>query len=132
MVVCAGCASKETPSHVAGPPMPAAAAAAEPRPPRVAVEDDGLPVQLAPRNRASTPDDPREPWSPNYGSVPMRASEPPVDAKPEKAFAPAAAPSVTKPKRASQSSGNQRQFDDFDADDVVRRAIAEHEMRQQR
>jgi hypothetical protein len=41
-------------------------------PPRAAepeLEDDGLPPQVAPPvNRARTPDDPREPYSPNYGN----------------------------------------------------------------
>ena len=34
---------------------------------RVEIEDDGLPAQLAPRNRRPGPDDPSQPWSPNYG-----------------------------------------------------------------
>lgn len=42
------------------------------------VEDDGLPAQVPPpRNRKPEPDDPREPYSPNYGRphvVPQRAA----------------------------------------------------------
>lgn len=35
---------------------------------KVEIEDDGLPVQTAPRARIhDQPDDPSQPWSPNYG-----------------------------------------------------------------
>lgn len=38
---------------------------------RVEMEDDGLPVQAAPvRRRKPEPDDPSEPFSPNYGEAP--------------------------------------------------------------
>ena len=102
-VVAAGCASKhashEPPARVAGPAGAPQAAWAT----KVEIEDDGLPVQLAPRHRPATPDDPSEPWSPNYGK--------------------GRAPKTAAPMRAPvQLSG-------LDEDAIVRRAIAEHEMR---
>lgn len=40
--------------------------------PRVAMEDDGLPAQTPPLRRTKTgPDDPSEPFSPNYGPPPL-------------------------------------------------------------
>jgi hypothetical protein len=40
----------------------------------VEIEGDGLEGQRPPRRRASdVPDDPTEPYSPNYGSVPAAA-----------------------------------------------------------
>jgi len=111
LAVLAGCANERgtptftsaaTPMHMAGV--------------RVEIEADGLPAQIAPRDRAPVTDDPREPWSPNYGSVrPTRvsASEP----------APVAAvsPAGVTPVRYTQP---------IDAEDVIRRAVAAHEMRQ--
>lgn len=39
------------------------------------IEDDGLPVQAAPPLRIhQAPDDPSQPWSPNYGGGPARPS----------------------------------------------------------
>ncbi len=40
------------------------------------VEGDGMPAQLPPpRRERPMPDDPREPWSPNYGSAkPVRSA----------------------------------------------------------
>ena len=41
---------------------------------RTALEDDGLPAQVAPPARLRrTPDDPSEPFSPNYGPQPPRS-----------------------------------------------------------
>lgn len=41
--------------------------------PREEIEDDGLPVQRPPLlNRRKSPDDPSEPFSPNYGQPPAR------------------------------------------------------------
>ena len=55
-----GCASKE-----AAAPQ---ASVAPVKIARVEIEDDGLPAQLAPRNRRPGADDPSQPWSPNYGT----------------------------------------------------------------
>jgi hypothetical protein len=39
--------------------------------PQVEIEGDGIEGQLPPRRRAEdTPDDPSEPFSPNYGAAP--------------------------------------------------------------
>ena len=55
-----GQADRAPPSSVAGPIAHAAPAE---------LEDDGLPAQTPPTYRAATePDDPSEPFSPNYGS----------------------------------------------------------------
>ena len=48
--------------------------------PLVEIEGDGLESQRPPRRRtdeAPTPDDPTQPYSPNYGSVPAPAQAPP-------------------------------------------------------
>ena len=56
----AGCASK--------PPMASPARVnTSVQTAKVEIEDDGLPAQVAPRYRRSSPDDPSQPWSPNYG-----------------------------------------------------------------
>jgi len=45
--------------------------------PQVEIEGDGLEGQLPPRRGANkAPDDPTEPFSPNYGSTPAAATEP--------------------------------------------------------
>lgn len=110
-VVAGGCASQQAanppPTHVAGPIAPQQTAQA----PRVEIEDDGLPSQLAPRHRRPERDDPREPWSPNYGNMPSRRADAGVPSDPMR---PAASPI---------------HLSSFDEDDVVRRAIAAHEMR---
>lgn len=47
----------------------------------VEIEDDGLEVQRPPRRRAEQlPDDPSEPFSPNYGTVPQETAEAPAPA----------------------------------------------------
>lgn len=114
LVALSGCASERngatssasttTPMHLAGV--------------RVEIEADGLPAQLAPRNPTPGVDDPREPWSPNYGSVrPNRANAAasPVDV------------AMPPPARAIPVSYTQP----IDAEDIIRRAVATHEMRQE-
>lgn len=127
-----GCAASETtsPSWVAGPLQ--ALVQAEPVPPpkaangvRVDIEEDGLPSQLAPRERRTVADDPTEPWSPNYGSAAPRTPAAPVAPITEKrrtaakddVAATAATPVSYAPAAAPLS-----------ADDVIRQAIAAHEM----
>lgn len=57
----AGVQESDTPRRLVGMP---------PRP-YVEVEDDGLEAQLPPlQSKVSIPDDPTEPFSPNYGSMP--------------------------------------------------------------
>lgn len=116
LVVLAGCASDRgathssasatTPMHMAGV--------------RVEIEADGLPAQLAPRNHARPEDDPREPWSPNYGSVrPTRTSAIDTETEP-------VAVAVPPPVQAIPVSHTRP----MDAEDIIRRAVAAHEMRQ--
>lgn len=113
LAVLAGCAnergatttsstSQATPMHMAGV--------------RSVIEADGLPAQLAPRDYKPGADDPREPWSPNYGSAhPARTTEA------EPAPVAPASPARVIPVRYTQP---------IDAEDVIRRAVAAHEMRQ--
>jgi hypothetical protein len=77
--VAGGCShtpsSYEQPNWYAGGPRPAPAVASVP----IEMEDDGRPGQLPPRaGGGRIPDDPREPWSPNYGgpATPVRAPVP--------------------------------------------------------
>lgn len=115
--VLAGCASEHGntyASNSATAPMHMAGV-------RVEIEADGLPAQLAPRDRRPPEDDPREPWSPNYGSVrPTRTSAIEGESKV------AAAVAVLPPVQAIPVS-NARPMD---AEDIIRRAVAAHEMRQ--
>ncbi|MEZ5852402.1 MAG: hypothetical protein R3D68_17350 [Hyphomicrobiaceae bacterium] len=108
----AGCASQQA-SHT---PPPSHVAAAMPK---VEIEDDGLPVQIAPRNQRPGPDDPTEPFSPNYGSVPTRQAAIPSAVEPAPALPPMQRAASRGPTRMSS----------LDEDDIIRRAIAAHEMR---
>jgi len=51
---------------------------AVPARPVIEIEGDGIETQRAPRRRATekTPDDPTEPFSPNYGAVPAAEADP--------------------------------------------------------
>lgn len=86
---------------------------------RVEIEADGLPAQLAPRNRQPVADDPSEPWSPNYGATvtPLfdqrRLAEKLDTAQPPQPVAALHAPHARP----------------INGDDVIRQAIAAHEMR---
>jgi hypothetical protein len=71
------------------------------------MEDDGMPMQVPPRaDIRKVPDDPREPWSPNYGSAsvaPVRRAD--ADRYDQPVGRPAAwAPSVARPVAASAVS----------------------------
>jgi hypothetical protein len=82
--------------------------------PRIPVEDDGLPVQLSPRNRPSEPDDPTEPWSPNYGSrSPAKTASAPL-------FQP-----------VFLNAFNSTAMDRAQEEAIIRHAIVAHEMRRQ-
>lgn len=87
LVVCVaaiagGCAkegaySTSSPQWYADPPQRVTAAT----PPPVEVEDDGQEAQVPPlRHRPQEPDDPREPYSRNYGSLPPHKAEGPAPA----------------------------------------------------
>jgi len=72
------------------------------------IEDDGLPAQMPPARRQRTePDDPREPFSPNYGA---RVSS-------------IGAPAVAEWSQARTVTAR------FDEDAVIQRAILAHEQR---
>ena len=118
LAVLAGCASERSgtqasasataPMHMAGV--------------RIAIEADGLPAQLTPHNRQTFEDDPREPWSPNYGSVrPTRTSaiETETETKPLAVVVPPPVQAIPVAHRRP-----------LDAEDIIRRAVAAHEMRQ--
>ena len=112
---------------------------AEVRPPRFAVEDDGLPAQPPPLRRSAGADDPREPWSPNYGTAPasrvagLSAPAPVPTPTPVPASAPAQQPSLTPARVAMVIKERFPLFDaqPIDEDDIIRRAIAAHEMRRE-
>lgn len=76
-------------------------------------------MQLAPRDRPTGPDDPREPWSPNYGTIkPTARDAGQFTTQVEVAAVPTPPPVLRVIARP------------VDPDDIIRRAIAEHEMRQ--
>jgi hypothetical protein len=69
------------PAQVAGPvgALGPSTQASPQASPQVEIEGDGLEAQRPPRQRANTePDDPSEPFSPNYGSVPLSDPAPPA------------------------------------------------------
>jgi hypothetical protein len=75
-VIGGGCAQQTSysqPNWYAGGPAPRQSAAAVPIP--VEMEDDGRPAQLPPRvDVRAAPDDPSQPWSPNYGGPSRRVA----------------------------------------------------------
>ncbi len=124
-----GCASKQAsydaPYRVAAPQDQI----------KVEIEDDGLPAQIAPRHARPGPDDPSQPWSPNYGkgtaSRQAETAAPSAPATPAPAAGPAARPSSKRAatKLAEAAASIPVQIATMDPDDIIRRAIAEHEMR---
>ncbi len=118
------CASDRSAQYQPAHGDSAPAYSAEARPPRVQTESDGLPAQPPPPLRsAAVVDDPREPWSRNYGTVaPTRMAD-----------ASASAPTVPEPVKivaaVRPTLTSLFQPKPIDADAIVRRAIAEHEMR---
>lgn len=136
-VLCAGCASNQSaygPQARVGAPVPAPQQWAA----RVEIEDDGLPAQLAPRHRRPVADDPSEPWSPNYGTAPggskaLRSDEdqPSPQPKSRRGAATVAGNGLPAPSpaRPIASSRPPTRLSTMDEDAIIRRAIAEHEMR---
>jgi hypothetical protein len=86
---------------------------------RVEMEDDGLPAQIAPRGGSRIPDDPSEPWSPNYGAVTTRTSA-------------LASPAITAREHAIAVASVTSRFQATEENNIIRQAIAEHEMRRDR
>lgn len=120
---CSACAAPQAPSGVAGPqPPPATATYVGTW--KLQVEADGLPAQHAPRERSNAPDDPSEPWSPNYGSVPVRAEPLPTALPPPPQKLQHAAR-----KSAHVPAADAHRIASIDAEDIIRRAVAAHEMR---
>ena len=82
-LVAGGCAEQSHYSQAnwyAGGPRPQQAAAV---PIPVELEDDGRPSQLPPRVQArALPDDPTQPWSPNYGGPSTQPQPAPVQPSP--------------------------------------------------
>ena len=152
-ITSAGCAATQSqPSMVAGPTPRMVAVG------KVEIEADGLPSQLAPRRRRPAPDDPSEPWSPNYGSARSAVPAPPLDTRrvaeklamagppsPRRVEVPVRQrPSSTRPTSARPTSTQsaaaqpasalgalprQSVSRPLSANEIIRRAIAEHEMR---
>ena len=99
------------------------------RPDTAYAEPDSVPVEALGRDFLfphTISDDPTEPWSPNYGSAPVRAQSPP----------PAPIEPTRKAERASEkaaptSAAAARRIAGLDAEDIIRRAVAAHEMRRQ-
>ena len=73
MLLSGGCAAKPAVAPQAGMTAPVIAVA------RAEIEEDGLPVQVAPRLRRAGQDDPSQPWSPNYGGPREQALVVPSD-----------------------------------------------------
>lgn len=139
-VVASGCAASKQPTYVGGPYAGAHQVVPAPVPSRVnelrkvEIEDDGKPAQAPPvRKMRPEEDDPSQPWSRNYGKggsapavsgdavmpAPTRAPWPkPVDASMRTT---AVAPQVFATRRLSEA----------EAEDVMVRAVAAHEMRKQ-
>lgn len=123
-VLVAGCASKQASHHSGYSQMGAQRVAVVP--PRVEMEDDGLPSQTPPPRRASAlPDDPREPWSRNYGG-PAPAAAP---ASAATAMSPPAVRAVA-PAQPLPPARRVR-LSQAEEEDIIMRAIAEHEQRRQ-
>jgi hypothetical protein len=101
--------------------------------PRVETEGDGLPSQPPPLRRMAGADDPREPWSPNYGTAhASRTAEPPLQVAAAEPT-PAATPAMTPARVAMVIKERFPLFgaQPIDEDDTIRRAIAAHEMRRE-
>jgi hypothetical protein len=83
--------------------------------------------------RSAGADDPREPWSPNYGTAhASRTAEPPLQVAAAEPT-PAATPAMTPARVAMVIKERFPLFgaQPIDEDDTIRRAIAAHEMRRE-
>lgn len=113
----AGCAthhaSHDGPSRVAGPAVPPGQVSWIAK---VEIEGDGLPSQLAPRHGLPVQDEPTEPWSPNYGSM-ARAKVKRSAKAPDQATT------------GGRTIAKVQHVTAMDEEAIIRRAIAEHEMR---
>lgn len=122
-----GCATgQDDRSGVAGPQYVARAQAPAKLAAKVEVEADGLPSQLAPRHRRPEPDDPSEPWSPNYGTSARTIADRPPSAATGNLDTSRIAAKIELAREAAPPAIFSRPMPE---DDIIRRAIAEHEMR---
>lgn len=136
-VVATGCAANKQPTYVGGPYADSSGAAVPSRVNelrKVEVEADGKPEQAPPiRKMRPEEDDPTQPWSPNYGKGAVAPSPSGDAALPSPAVAPWPKPveaSVRTTGAAPQVFATRR-LSDAEANDVMARAVAAHEMRKQ-
>lgn len=134
-VVATGCATNKQPTYVGGPYAENHGTGVPSRVNelrKVEVEDDGKPAQSPPaRKMRPEEDDPTQPWSPNYGSGKAApASEPAVPMPPRQPWPKPVEASVRTTASAPQVFATRR-LSDAEADDVMARAVAAHEMRKQ-
>lgn len=137
--VATGCAANKEPTYVGGPyagtHQVAPSRVNELR--KIEIEDDGKPAQTPPvRRMRPEEDDPTQPWSPNYGKG---ATAPAVTAPAGDAVVPPPArtpwPRPVEASVRTTASPPQvlvsRRLTEAEADDVILRAVAAHEMRKQ-
>jgi hypothetical protein len=133
-VVASACAKQEPPTYVGSgygqygnqPQAPTRVAASRNK---VEIEDDGRPAQAPPARRMHPEeDDPKEPWSPNYGKASGPATRPvepdvrrPAARQIEASLALPATPVVYTSRRLTET----------EADAIVARAVSAHEMQRQ-
>lgn len=134
-IVATGCAANKQPTYVGGPYVGSSGAAVPSRINelrKVEVEDDGKPAQSPPvRKMRPEEDDPSQPWSPNYGSGKAApASEPADPAQPRAPWPKPVEASVRTTASAPQVFATRR-LSEAEAEDVMVRAVAAHEMRKQ-
>jgi len=90
------------------------------------MEADGLPAQTAPlRRRHQTNDDPSEPYSPYYGTVPFKPSKPTRDQDLDQPDLRSARSLANEDARILSS----RRLSPVEAELIMSRAIAQHERR---
>ena len=88
-------------------------------PPKIELEDDGTAVQLPPRMRhRAKPDDPREPFSPNYGPPPLPSE---TETQPS--------PPPRQADVGEQLRPRTRPMSDAEVQAIIARAMVEHERR---
>lgn len=120
-----GTAHVGAPQQIAHIPVPPSRA--------IEMEDDGLPAQRPPLRRATREqDDPREPWSPNYGKRPGEAA-PNAEPLPRPTPAPFIAPTPREPMRRADAPANAPAHPAptrvrVDAEAIIAKAIAMHEV----
>jgi hypothetical protein len=119
-----GCATQSSPNY-AGVTQPSPQRVSE-RQWKVEVEEDGKPAQLPPvRRMRPEEDDPSQPWSPNYGK-PAGAVEKPAQPAKERTAWPQPIDASLKTVVDERPA---RKLNAAEADQVILRAIQNHEVR---